>query len=146
MTDREYILVRQRVGRGPNDYVLVLKRRSEEVTFIEDLSSDYRKKDEAARIVTCAVRLARNGTDWAIRSGTLKLLDNGLAIYELKSKRTVYRVMTYVHDDKAKTPVLLFAFHGHQRRGGGGILREDEKRAARLARIARALVKEEARE
>lgn len=143
MTERGYVLVNQQVGLDPSESILVLAQAAKQGTFLDELSADPRKKDQAAAIMRAASRLARNGTEWAIASETLKLLDGGLALFELRAKRKVWRVMAYVHDDAARTPVLLFAFDAHKSKKAGGIRTQDMKRAKSFARIARELMKQE---
>lgn len=66
-----------------------------------------------------------------------------IAIYELKVLGKVHRIMTYVHDDKNQTPVLLFDFEGHKGKSGGGIKSSTLIKGQQYAEIARSLLREE---
>lgn len=144
-----YELIEQQLDSQRNLSLLVLKETKVENTFIDDLAANIRKKSMAREIVSVAIRLAERGTAWALECKVLKRLhcDGGtLAIYELKIHRSVYRVMTYLHNDVSRTPVLLFAFSGHTSKKAGGIRKEELKRGQRLAAIAKRLMEEELEE
>lgn len=72
--------------------------------------------------------------EWAKDSETLKLLNAELALYELRIKGKIIRVMTYVHNDQV--PVYLFDFEGHQGKTGQ-IRKEHMEKAQKLAKIAK---------
>ena len=112
-----HVLVRQDVGCGSG--IMVLADEDSEETFLDEMAGDPRTRETASRIVRAAHRISESGIAWAIDSQTLKRLKGtkGLALFELRAKGTVHRVMTYVH--AGSTPVLLFHFEGHVRRAGG---------------------------
>lgn len=139
-----YALARQNLGNGL--YVLSLSHNGKSV--IADLA---RKKEfqKAKAIEKAAIRIADRGTLWGLESETLVRLngiDASLVVCELKIKTTTVRVMTYLHDDEAQTPVLLFYFEAHQIQAHGGIPDDTMQKAKRLAGIARDLMRNEERE
>ena len=136
----DYQLVWQGLGQGLR--VLVLKKRRDERTFLEEMAADPRRRDETGGIVRALRRLLQNGVDWGFESGTLKFLQGttDIALYELKAKAQTYRVMTYVHGGKVRSPILLCAFRAHQSKQAGGVLKQDRERGEELARIARNLM------
>lgn len=143
LATKEYDLVSQEVDAERGLSVLVLCEAGQEVTFLDDLAAKSRTRVEAAAITRAAVRLVDRGTEWALETEQLKRLKartGTLAVYELRVKRDVYRVMTYLHDDQSRTPVLLFEFKGHVQRAAGGIPEDLVKKGQRFAAIARDLM------
>lgn len=144
MGDEGYCLVRQRLREGL--YMLVLAKSGDRATFVDSLVDNPRTRHEAICLWDVMTRVARYGTRWGLESRTLKPVrgtHGRVVCYELKDKATVYRIMTYLHDDPARTPVLLFAFHGHKSKKAGGIREEDIKKAMGLVPVARQLMEEE---
>jgi|GEM_PF-1892460 hypothetical protein len=139
----QYQLVSQPIGSGLE--VIVIKRKNATATFLDEIAQDSRREHEAALITRATVRLLLNGADWGMASQTLKLLKGrtDVALYELRVKATVYRVMVYLHNDLVRTPVLLCAFKGHRSTKGGGIREQDMQRGLELAKIARNLMEQE---
>lgn len=138
-----YEIVEQELDASRGISILVLGKVGEDDTFIDLLARDPRRKAMAAAIARAALRLAERGTSWALGCQVIKRLSvpkGSLAVYELKAGRTRFRVMTYLHDDAAKTPVLLFEFMGHQGASHGGIREKTLKRGVKLAGIARELM------
>lgn len=103
-------------------------------TFIDKLIDSPRTEERLDRITKMARRVAEYGIDWAFSSGKLKLLENDLALYELKVGNTTIRVMTYLHEKQ--TPVYLFDFTGHKGKTGS-ISKNDMEKGRQLAKEAR---------
>ena len=138
----DYELVSQELDAERGLNVLVLCKAGKD-TFLDELAAKARSRGEVAAIVRAAVRLVERGTEWALEAEQLKRLKahaGTLAVYELRVKRDVYRVMTYVHDNCAKTPVQLFEFRGHAQRAAGGIPESTVKKGQQFAAIARELM------
>lgn len=140
----DHALVRQNLENGL--HILSLSHNGKSV--IADLA---RKKEfqKAKAVEKAAIRIADRGTRWGLESETLVRLnglDASLVVCELKIKTTTVRVMTYLHDDEAQTPVLLFYFEAHQIQAHGGIPDDTMRKARRLAGIARDLMRDEERE
>lgn len=118
--------------------VLVLAQEGRP-SFIEKLRNSGKGVDRASVIAKAMLRLSTYGTSWAMDIKHLRLLrreGDGLAVYELRANDKVIRVMTYVHDDRDKTPVYLFDFDGHQGKTGK-VPRRQIERGVNLARAAR---------
>lgn len=112
-------------------------------SFLERLLRETRAKQQVQVILRHAERVAAEGFLWGLNNQTFKPVrgtDSSLSVFEFRAGRTVVRVMTYVHDDKARTPVYLFDFRGHQ--GAQSISAHVLEKAERLARIARACMNE----
>lgn len=137
-------LVRQELLPGMS--ILVLCQKNKRLTFIDELAADPKRRAKAKAIADAALRLVQHGTAWAISTGRLKRLNYSrrtIAMYELKVMGKVHRIMTYVHDDKNQTPVLLFDFDGHRGTSGGGIRPSTLAKGQQYAEIARSLLREE---
>lgn len=140
----DFELVRQELLPGIS--ILVLCQKNKSLTFIDELAADPKRRMKAKAIADAALRLVQHGTAWAISTGRLKRLNcskGTIAIYELKVMGKVHRIMTYVHDDKNQTPVLLFDFEGHKGKSGGGIKSSTLIKGQQCAEIARSLLREE---
>lgn len=140
----DFELVRQELLPGMS--ILVLCQKNKEYTFIDELAADPKRKMKAKAISEAALRLVQHGTAWAISTGRLKRLNypkKTIAIYELKVMGKVHRIMTYVHDDRNQTPVLLFDFDGHKGSSGGGIRSSTLAKGQQYAEIACSLLREE---
>lgn len=114
-------------------------------SFLERLLRDSHAKQQVQVILRHAERVAAEGFLWGLNNQTFKpvrALDPSLSVFEFRAGRTVVRIMTYVHNDKARTPVYLFDFKGHQ--GAQSISPHVREKAERLARIARACMDKEA--
>lgn len=107
-----------------------------EPCFLEDLASNGKTRRRATMILRMALKVARNGTEWAICAEKLKSVTPTVSVFELRADGKVLRVMTYVHDDEERTPVYLFDFDGHQGKTGK-IKASVLEKAKRLAIAAR---------
>lgn len=140
--DLDYELVSQKL----NDKVsaLVLNPIGREDTFLDVMSADPKRREEAALIRRSLVRIYENGLDYAVDAGLLKRLKGtkDIALFEVKAKRTVFRVMSYAAGKPEALIVLLFDFKGHQQRSSGGIPHATMTKALELARIAKQLIEE----
>lgn len=130
--DDEYSIATIILGDGVRACVLT---RSGEDDFLTDLASTGKTRNRAVLIARMAARVARNGTDWAVAAKKLKPVSRDVSMFELRIDRRVIRVMAYIHDDPAHTPVYLFDFDGHQGKSGK-IDRNLIKKGERLAAIA----------
>ena len=143
MQGGNYELVYQKLNGGQR--ILILKECGKE-SFFAALAKDPNQSSKASLIERAASRLVANGINWALASKTLKLLKGAtgsIAVYELRVKAKVYRVMTYLHNDVSRTPILLFDFNGHVRKSKGGIPDAIIARGETLAMIAKQLLEEE---
>ncbi len=146
MSDSDYSLMHQPLCSGQKILVLCHK---ESRSFYDEMSMDRRRREKAIMLDRAASRLARYGTDSAIEIGLLTMLHGvrgSLALYELHANARVYRIMTYVHNEKDRTPVLLFDFCGHTKRSAGGIPKKILRKGEELALVARELLEAEEEE
>lgn len=137
----DYTLVRQDIGGEIP--VLVLKDVKDKDTFLSKLANSHRTKFAATRLIRNAKRVLDNGTEWGIESETLKILhgvEKCISLFELRAKGKCYRIMTYIHNDSNRTPVLLSYFEAHQIRAKGGIPDAELNRGIRLAMEAQKLM------
>lgn len=140
--ESDYELVSQKL----NDTVsaLVLNPIGQKETFLDVMSSDPKRREEAAVIARCLIRIYENGLDYAVAAGLLKPLKGakGVALFEVKAKRTVFRIMSYAAGRPEAIIVLLFDFEGHRRHSSGGIPQTTMNKALELAQIAKRLIEE----
>ena len=124
-----YWIKRMRIGKSE---VLALAS-GERPTFLEKASVE-----RASRMAGFMCKVAANGVPWAMEAGILKSIkgvNSGVAIFELKCRGTTIRVMTYIHDGAGRTPVYLFDIDAHKG-ADSGLSREIKLKALRLAREA----------
>ncbi|MCH3943875.1 MAG: hypothetical protein WAY93_09240 [Atopobiaceae bacterium] len=133
-------------GLGGVSMLVLTKVGSE--PFIKELCTNGKTRGDASLIARSVKRLLISGQEWGFQSGGLKGPLHGvrgeIALYEVRcaKKRTVLRLMTYLHNDSERTPVFLFEFKGHQASESiGGIPPADLRRGEDLAVIARQLMK-----
>lgn len=140
--ESDYELVSQKLNERV--YALIFNPIGQEDTFLDVMSADPRRREEAALITRSLIRIYENGLDYAIAAGLLKPLKGAkdVALFEVKAKRTVFRVMSYAAGKPDAQIVLLFDFKGHQQRASGGIPSATMAKALELARIAKQLIED----
>lgn len=138
-----YVLVRHRLDEATSVLVLCEDGRQ---SFLDTLQGDIRRRNEASALRSKAIRLVNAPMQARIETGLIKRLHGvtgDVALFELRVKANVYRIMTYIHKDSKRTPVLLFDFRAHRVRASGGIPKKEIEKGVRLARIARDLMDKE---
>lgn len=142
--ESEYEIVRQRLDGSHCAYVLAEKGAG--ATFFDKMASDPKRLQEAAALRRVLLRLAEYGVGWGVDSGTVKFLkggDRGILLCEVKVRRTVFRVMAYLHNRRSGPIILLFDFKGHAQRASGGIPDQVMEKGRKLAREAKRLCERE---
>lgn len=109
-------------------------------SFIDKLIEAPKSQSRLIKITKMAQRVAEAGVGWAITAQKLKLLEDDLALYELKIGNTTLRIMTYLHNQTQ--PIYLFDFEGHQGKTGQ-IPQGCMKRGRTLAKAARECMQKE---
>lgn len=125
---------------------LVLREAGHHDTFLDEMATDHRRKDEAKALKRSLIRIADYGLSWALASETVKLLKTGapgLLVAEVRVHRRVHRIMAYAHDREDGPLVLLFPFKGHTQRSSGGIPEQTLAKGIKLAKIAKRLLENE---
>lgn len=137
-----YELVSQRLSDTVN--AIVLNPIHKQDTFLEEMATDPKRREEAALISRSLIRIYENGLDYAVTAGLLKPLKGAadVSLFEVKAKRTVFRVMSYVTNRQDILLVLLFDFKGHRQNASEGIPKQTMAKAIELAKIAKQLIEE----
>lgn len=109
--------------------------------FLEKMAANGKTVERYRLIVRAVSKIQIHGPR-KFMGHMVRQLDDELSLFEIKVSGKVIRVMAYIRQPYGPYRiVLLFDFDGHQ--GTGKITKSDIKRGKRLARIARACLKEE---
>lgn len=123
------------------DAIWVLTKKGK-TSFLAKMRKKQGKIHDADLIGLAAIRLLKTPKDIAITVTLLRPLSDhdGIYAFELRPnpRKSVIRVMTYLHHDDTRQAVLLFPFEGHKKKSGG-IPTELLDKAKRLASIAKSL-------
>lgn len=140
--ESEYELVSQRLNDAVS--IIVLNPVHKQDTFLDEMNADPKRREEAALITRSLIRIYENGLEYAIDAGLLKPLKGAkdISLFEVKAKKTVFRVMSYVTNSHDIPLVLLFDFKGHRQNASGGISKQTMVKATKLAKIAKQLIEE----
>lgn len=144
----DYELQRECFTTATNSFdtccVLVLSRAGEK-NFLQEMAEDKKTRHDAALITAAVKRLICMTTDIAIRTQLIKPIRgiHSLFVVEIRPnpRKSVVRVMAYLHQASTARAVLLFAFKGH-RGMKKGIPKEVLEQAERLALFAKELIEE----
>jgi len=82
--------------------------------FLTEWAKEKRTKSVAKSLTSLLIRMYKNGLDWALSSGKLRIIDGNLGFVELRDFSGVWRVACYLPNIKSKQMVLLREFRGHQ--------------------------------